>query len=316
MSQTASSSGQAMKPNENAKVFSGHTNQIVDIQVSPDGRSLLSCSYDETIRLWDIASGNEVHCYKGHGNWVKAISFSRDGKKFVSCSLDGNAKVWDTNSGKQLINFPDHQTTIQAIAYSPTANRAISGSEDGAVRLWDTDTGKEIKLLGEHMTGVIDAAISPNGQYGIAAIGKAIMVWDLNTFELLHKNEINKNRLEGVTFSPDSQYMLSCCEDGVVRLINTQKGDEVRAYNGYNRWLHNAIITSDSRYVLAGYDYWIDDKPHTIVRRWALENNKEWQDFYFTGHRMSISMVAFFPDGSRVISASSDKTLRLYDITN
>jgi WD40 repeat protein len=72
----------------------GHTAQLLGAVFSPDGKRILSGSYDHTVRLWDVASGKEVCRFFGHSNWVWGVAISADGKYGLSGSLDKTMRLW------------------------------------------------------------------------------------------------------------------------------------------------------------------------------------------------------------------------------
>jgi len=83
-------------------LFTGHTDEVTSVAFAPDGRTLASGSPDQTIKLWDVASGREVRTLSGHTHWVRSVAFSPDGRTLASGSYDNTIKLWDVASG-QLI---------------------------------------------------------------------------------------------------------------------------------------------------------------------------------------------------------------------
>ena len=87
---------------------------MLSVRFSPDGRQLLSGSYDNSARLWDVATGNELQALKGHSWWVWAAEFSPDGSRIVTAGQDGKAIVWEkqgAGSGEQGV--------VNKFAFSP-----------------------------------------------------------------------------------------------------------------------------------------------------------------------------------------------------
>ncbi len=129
--------------------FDGHTQDIRRVAISPDGKQLLSGSFDGTMRLWEIQTGKEIKCFKGPGNFVESVGFTPDGKKAICsygpqtietrfdedprCSL----RLWDLNTGKELKRFKGHTAPVLSLALSADGRFLVSGSGDGTMRLWE-----------------------------------------------------------------------------------------------------------------------------------------------------------------------------------
>ena len=75
---------------------------------SPDGQRLASGSSDQTVKIWDSATGKELFALKGHAGWVYSVAFSPDGQRLASGSDDQTVKIWDSATGKELFALKGH----------------------------------------------------------------------------------------------------------------------------------------------------------------------------------------------------------------
>jgi len=84
------------------KTLAGHTNWVWSVAFSPDGKTLVSSSYDRTVRLWDVTTGRCIRTLTGHTSEIYSVSFSRDGQTVASGCADQTARLWDASTGECL----------------------------------------------------------------------------------------------------------------------------------------------------------------------------------------------------------------------
>jgi WD40 repeat protein len=115
----------------------GHADYVSSVAFSPDSKTLASGSYDQTIRLWEVASGQSLRELKGHTGAVRSMAFSPDGKTLPSGSYDQTIRLWEVASGQSLPELKGHTGAVRSMAFSPDGKTLASGSEDQTIRLWD-----------------------------------------------------------------------------------------------------------------------------------------------------------------------------------
>ncbi|CCA76919.1 related to WD40-repeat protein (notchless protein) [Serendipita indica DSM 11827] len=126
------------------RTLRGHEWWIYAVQFSPDGSKIVSCSGDNTIRLWDAESGQALgEPLRGHTSEVFCVNFSPDGHRIVSGSMDKMIRLWEADNGQPLGEpLRGHEDGVFAVEFSPDGSKIVSGSYDTTIRLWDADTGQ------------------------------------------------------------------------------------------------------------------------------------------------------------------------------
>src|SRR5262249_1587135 len=125
-----------------AVVLEGHTRPVRDQAFSPDGKRLATASDDETVRIWDPATGQELLCFDSPRDGIPGyrgigcLAFSPDGKRLAGGKAQ-NLVIWDAATGKELHYLRWHSNTIESLAFSPDGKTLATGADDHEIKLWD-----------------------------------------------------------------------------------------------------------------------------------------------------------------------------------
>jgi WD40 repeat protein len=220
-------------------VLMGHTGSVFGAQFSPDGKYILTSSWDGTARLWDALTLQEVRQIK-QSALVLTAGFSPDGKYILTTGNgdDPNVRLYETETGTLIYTFKGHTWTVFNQAFSPDGQYAVSTGFDGSARLWNLTTGEPGRVfhISDKNLTVAGVAFTPDGEHLI--IGSAdpssdaglSQEWDIATGQSVRQfadSNIVDHGLD-IKFSPDGRYMLMAGENGVV-LWDYQSGQEIRA---------------------------------------------------------------------------------------
>jgi hypothetical protein len=137
----------------------GHTGEILSVCFSPDGTRLASAG-DNTVKVWDVRTGQELLTLQGHTGGVLSVCFSPDGTRLASAG-DQTVKVWDARTGREQRTLQGHKSFVHCVCFSPDGTR-LAGAFFGSVKVWDARTGQEALSLKGHTRAVNSVCFSPD----------------------------------------------------------------------------------------------------------------------------------------------------------
>jgi WD40 repeat protein len=214
-------------------------NTLWCIAFSPDGKTIASAGEDRVVSLWNVADGTLLRTLAGHRLNIWAVAFSPDGKTLVSGSFDRTAILWNVADGSRLRVLAGHENGIVVVNFSPDGTEVVSGSDDGTARLWNTADGNPIRTFVGGPYHVYAAEFSPDGKWLLIAgkdrpiLGELLQnvfgdsgankwvtaqLLDVASGEVLQTFEEQANDVNGASFSPDGQWIVTASEDGTIDL--------------------------------------------------------------------------------------------------
>ncbi|WP_437958415.1 protein kinase [Sorangium sp. So ce119] len=330
-----------------ARAVLDHPHWVRHAAYSPDGKRIVTASYDKTARVWNADGTGGPLVLRGHEDGVESAVFSPDGERIVTASLDKTARVWNADGTGEPLVLRGHEDTVHAAAFSPDGKRVATASFDKTARVWNADgTGVPVVLRG-HEDRVLDAAFSPDGKRIVtASVDKTARVWNADGTGhplVLRGHEAG---LTSAVFSPDGERIISASVDKTARVWNADGTGEPLILRGHeNRVLGAAFSPDGKRIVTASQDrtalVWnAEGKGEPLVLRghedgvesavfspdgesivtasydmtariWSSPGARE--PLVLRGHEEGVTSAAFSPDGERIVTASSDKTARVWN---
>jgi guanine nucleotide-binding protein subunit beta-2-like 1 protein len=187
------------------KRLTGHAHYVQDVAISSDGQFALSGSWDATLRLWDLNTGNTTRRFIGHTKDVLSVAFSADNRQIVSGSRDKTINLWNTlGQCKYTITDDGHKEWVSCVRFSPNliTPLIVSAGWDKIVKVWNLNHCKLRTNLIGHTGYVNTVTVSPDGSL-CASGGKdgTAMLWDLN--EGRHLSSLDAGDIiHALVFSP------------------------------------------------------------------------------------------------------------------
>ncbi|EFA76132.1 transcription initiation factor TFIID subunit [Heterostelium album PN500] len=216
---TGKSTFTQQKMDSEFRTFIGHCGPVYGCSISPDNQFIMSCSEDNTARLWSLETMSNLVCYKGHNYPIWDVNFSPYGYYFATASHDKTARLWCTNYISPMRIFAGHLSDVNCVKFHPNINYVATGSSDKSARLWECHTGKCVRIFMGHRAPIYSVSISPDGKY-LATAGEdtSIILWDLGSGKKIKKMDGHNKTIYSLDFSMDGSILASASADCTVRL--------------------------------------------------------------------------------------------------
>jgi len=201
------------------RIFKGHSNGIICLQF--DDTFLITGSYDTTIKVWDIETGEEIRTLTGHTLGVRALQF--DDSKLISGSMDSTLKIWNYRTGQCLNTLPGHTKGVISLHFD--SSLLVSGSVDKTIRVWNFDRGSCVTLRG-HRDWVNSVKLhSPSRTILSASDDMTVKIWDLDTSTCIRT-------LEGHVGQVQQVLPFELSEHDALRLMTEVEQEKEKASGG------------------------------------------------------------------------------------
>jgi len=275
--------------------------QIRSVAISPDGRTLASAGFDNTIILWDLATSQSLGPpLSGHADNIYSLAFSPDGRLLASGSFDDTIILWDlVNHQPAMPPLTGHTDAIWSVDFSPDGDLLASGAADGAIRFWDPRTGLPVgDPLVAHDGTVSAVLFHPAGRL-LASAGRdnRALLWDISS----------------VTTAPSANSSIPAPR---------QLGPPLEGHSGFNRSL--AFSSNGQVLAMDGDDDTIQmwDISEALAAAEPVRDSVEQSEIDIrpigepiSGHEQEITALAFGSADHTLASADTGGHLILWDLS-
>src|ERR687885_209116 len=204
--------------------FAEDSRQVSSVCLSRDSRFAVSGSNDDTLKLWEVATGHCLRIFEGHTSSVNSVYLSADSRIALSGSSDRTLKLWEVATGRCLRTFTGHTDWVFSVCLSADGRLALSGSHDHTLKLWEVATGNCLRTFAGHTDGVFSVCLSVDSQFALSGShDRTLKLWQVATGRCLHTfkgyaHKGNTYEANSVCLRGDCRFALSGSENRTPKL--------------------------------------------------------------------------------------------------
>jgi len=232
-------------------ILEGHTQPVNAVGISPDGKTLVSCSEDRTVRFWDIETGSQTN----QGDFLcNALAFSPDNNLLAIKSWDGHVLLLNEETGESalLTGGLGYAWSQSDIAFSADSTMVAAG-RDNLVVVWDAVNQVNINTLAGHADEIYGIAFSPdNKTLASSSLDGSILLWNLETGSQNVSLKANNNAVRTLAFSPSGQLLASGGESGYITIWDLSSMEPIQYLGGHNSWVLRVAFSPDGKQIVSG----------------------------------------------------------------
>jgi WD40 repeat protein len=295
-------------------VLDDATAPLQAVALSDNGKYLASGSADGTLRIYDEVSRRLLRSFVGHTRLVSSIAFSPDSLLAASGSYDHTIKLWNVADGMLVRTLTGHTDLVWSIAFSPDGHRIVSGSEDHTIRIWNLDSNTPPETIST-TSPISRVAVSPDGRTILALnkYDKSVLLWDVGSKQIAgvlstDTTEVSNIRPRSMTLSQDGEILIVPAADGSAIAVwdfPNRRLKQILPIFHEGREIGSLAISPDGSRIAVG------DVFTGVLSVWDLRQGRLLVTL--SGHNGGVTSLAWTPDGTRLVSSSTDRTVRVWD---
>ncbi|APW60899.1 WD40 repeat domain-containing serine/threonine protein kinase [Paludisphaera borealis] len=296
--------------------LAGHSKEAWAVAFSRDGKILASGADDLMIKLWDVATGDELAAVAAHSATVAGLAFSPVSDELASVGLDGAVKLWSLSrdSSKpaaatlklsQVLREPK-QSQLRCVAYSSNGSLLAASGLDPEIHVWDAASREPLhKIKNAHRKMITALAYSPTNprQLASASCDAEIKIWDMDSGDRIATSQTN-GALMALAYSPSGHRLATSGQPRLIASWDTTNRNPLDDIIGHPDAVRSIAFSTDGQTVATGCD---DGK----IRLCDQETNQV--VLILDGHHARINSVTFSPDGYTLASCSHSGEVFLWN---
>ncbi len=266
---------------------------------------------DGVVYIWDLNNYEFINQFSTSSDVVLSVRVTDD-NQIIACGIkDKIVKIWNLDNSES-IQIQSQSYNISLIDINRNGQYIATGSGEKIIKVWDIDTGLYLQSLSGHLSEINAITFSNTNQIlATASVDRTVKIWDITTGKCLKTLQGRADFVHSVILSSDNQIIVSGSQHSI-KFWNIDSHKCVSTLFQTKDWISSVIVSSDEKTIACaniGND-------NNVIRIWQVESlNKSHQipSKILTGHDDNIWAIAFNPDGTKIVSGSSDRTVKIWN---
>jgi len=286
------------------KTLEGHTAFINAMAYSPDGSKLATGGHDQSLRVWDTVTYENLFTLETQSGDLNSISFSPDGERMATSWDDGTVKILDVETGKLLFELEGHTNWVTTVVFSPNGKQLITFSFDKTIKFWDAGTGQELSTWDDLQDPNGWMALNPDGTRLFYMDAGLLKVRDIKTGDEIFSIPDTDGFF--VVLSPDGQRLATInANTTFIQILDASNGQLLNNISLPSNAVERLAFSPDSTQLAAAGR---DQKVHI----WDATTGVEL--ITLAGHTEFVIDAAFSPDGKHLASGGYNGTVKIWSL--
>ena len=284
-----------------------HKQAVSSILLSSDNRLLITGSYDNSIRIWELKTGQLISILQGHSKAITCLTISQDNNILISGSRDKTIRCWDIKKQKVIRTFggyfSGHLKELISLALDKDNKTLISCGADNMIKIWDFDKGKKIKEINCKSGQITSLALEQNqGYFCNSGLEKQLRIRSIETGKVIRSLR-GSSGATSLAFSNDGNFLATGEMNRHIQIFDMASRKIIKTLTGHSDRISDLVFSNNNQKLIsASWD--------NTIKLWDIENEIELETL--SDHTDRILSLAITSDGKNLISGSRDCRIRIW----